>query len=173
MSAKPAAAAQKPAAAAKKPAAAAAAPKAEAKKPAAKKAKMDDKKTEKKVAVVPKKVHKVAIVRYVIDCRKPVQDGYFDVPAYEKFLRDKIKVDGKAGQLKDKVRLLRQNAKILISAEAPFSKRYLKYLTKKYLKKENLRDYLRVVALSKNAYELRYFKVDQAGEADEDPADKE
>lgn len=37
--------------------------------------------------------------------------------------------------------------------------RYLKYLTKKYLKKNNLRDWLRVVASSKDAYELRYFQV--------------
>ena len=37
--------------------------------------------------------------------------------------------------------------------------RYLKYLTKKYLKKNNLRDWLRVVANSKTSYELRYFNV--------------
>ena len=37
----------------------------------------------------------------------------------------------------------------------PFSKRYLKYLTKKYLKKQNLRDFLHVIAPSKTSYELR------------------
>jgi hypothetical protein len=37
--------------------------------------------------------------------------------------------------------------------------RYLKYLTKKYLKKNNLRDWLRVVASGKDTYELRYFQV--------------
>src|SRR5688572_18545660 len=37
--------------------------------------------------------------------------------------------------------------------------RYLKYLTKKYLKKNNLRDWLRVVASGKDSYELRYFQV--------------
>jgi large subunit ribosomal protein L22e len=37
--------------------------------------------------------------------------------------------------------------------------RYLKYLTKKYLKKNNLRDWLRVVANGKDTYELRYFQV--------------
>ena len=42
--------------------------------------------------------------------------------------------------------------------------RYLKYLTKKFLKKNNLRDYIRVVANSKTAYELRYFQIS----ADED-----
>lgn len=44
------------------------------------------------------------------------------------------------------------------------------YLSKKYLKKQVLRDYLHVVATGKNAYELRYFKInsnDNAADADE------
>ena len=44
--------------------------------------------------------------------------------------------------------------------------RYLKYLTKKFLKKNNLRDYIRVVATNKSNYELRYFQIN-AGDEDE------
>lgn len=46
--------------------------------------------------------------------------------------------------------------------------RYLKYLTKKYLKKNNLRDWLRVVANTKESYELRYFQINQDEEEEED-----
>ena len=46
--------------------------------------------------------------------------------------------------------------------------RYLKYLTKKYLKKNNLRDWLRVVASSKEAFELRYFQINQDDEEEEE-----
>lgn len=47
--------------------------------------------------------------------------------------------------------------------------RYLKYLTKKYLKKNNLRDWLRVVASGKDSYELRYFQINnQDDDEDED-----
>ena len=49
--------------------------------------------------------------------------------------------------------------------------RYLKYLTKKYLKKNNLRDWLRVVASSQIAYELRYFQINN-DEEDEDGEDE-
>lgn len=49
------------------------------------------------------------------------------------------------------------------------SPRYLKYLTKKYLKKNNLRDWLRVVASDKETYELRYFQISQ----DEDGSESE
>ena len=45
--------------------------------------------------------------------------------------------------------------------------RYLKYLTKKYLKKNNLRDYIRVVANGKSVYELRYFMVNAEDEDEE------
>ena len=55
---------------------------------------------------------------------------------------------------------------IVVQASIPLSKRYLKYLTKKYLKKQDLKEYLRVVAQGKNAYELRYFNI-QSEEANE------
>ena len=54
------------------------------------------------------------------------------------------------------------------TSAGPFSKRYLKYLTKKYLKKNNLRDWLRVVAASKDSYELWYFQINNDEEEEED-----
>jgi len=39
------------------------------------------------------------------------------------------------------------------------------------MKKHNLRDYLRVVAISKDSYELRYFQINN--EEDDDDDDKE
>jgi large subunit ribosomal protein L22e len=43
---------------------------------------------------------------------------------------------------------------------------YLKYLTKKFLKKNNLRDYLRVVAANPTTYALKFFSIneEEAGE---------
>ena len=43
-------------------------------------------------------------------------------------------------------------------------------LQKKYLKKNSLRDWLRVVASSKDTYELRYFQINQE---DEDESENE
>lgn len=54
------------------------------------------------------------------------------------------------------------------AALGPLVHRYLKYLTKKYLKKNNLRDWLRVVANSKESYELRYFQINQDEEEEEE-----
>ncbi|KAL0156557.1 hypothetical protein M9458_047803, partial [Cirrhinus mrigala] len=79
-------------------------------------------------------------------------------------------VNGKTGNLGNVVQIVRQKNKISVTSEKQFSKRYLKYLTKKYLKKNNLRDWLRVVASDKESYELRYFQIsqdDEESDADE------
>lgn len=114
-----------------------------------------------------KKGGKRAIAKFTIDCWQPVEDKVFDVAAFNKFLHDRIKVNGKAGNLGNKVEVTTDKAKVIVAAELPFSKRYLKYLSKKFLKKSQLRDFLHVVATSKNTYELKYFKV-SGGDADEE-----
>ena len=77
------------------------------------------------------------------------------------FLAERIKVAGKAGALGDIVSVSSDKTKVTVTSDAPMSKRYLKYLTKKYLKKHNVRDWLRVIASNKdkNVYELRYFNI--------------
>lgn len=57
---------------------------------------------------------------------------------------------------------------LIIDLDVLICFRYLKYLTKKYLKKNNLRDWLRVVANTKESYELRYFQINQDEEEEEE-----
>eukprot|EP00298_Acanthocystis_sp_HF-20_P002370 c12790_g1_i2.p1 GENE.c12790_g1_i2~~c12790_g1_i2.p1 ORF type:complete len:139 (+),score=44.63 c12790_g1_i2:50-418(+) len=110
---------------------------------------------------------KKEVLKFVVNCSKPVEDGILDAAAFEKFLHDKIKVAGKAGQLGHAVKVTRDKSVITIHAEAPFSKRYLKYLAKKFLKKHQLRDWLHVIADTKTSYELRYFEIQGDEEEDE------
>lgn len=81
----------------------------------------------------------------------------------EQFLKEKVKVNGKTGNLGNTVHIERLKNKITVTSEKQFSKRYLKYLTKKYLKKNNLRDWLRVVASDKETYELFQFDPQDNG----------
>nr|AFK11590.1 ribosomal protein L22 like 1-like protein [Callorhinchus milii] len=85
----------------------------------------------------------------------------------EQFLRERVKVGAKTGNLSNVVQIERLKTRITVTSTRPFSKRYLKYLTKKYLKKNNLRDWLRVVASDKESYELRYFQISQEDEDEE------
>lgn len=87
----------------------------------------------------------------------------FDGAAFEKFLHDRIKVEGKPGQLGDNIKITRNgrspatyacgipwlthsiigDSNVTVTSSIPLSKRYLKYLTKKFLKKNTLRDWIR------------------------------
>jgi len=41
--------------------------------------------------------------KYTINCSQPVSDKIFDLSAFEKFLHDKIKVEGRTGNLGDQI----------------------------------------------------------------------
>lgn len=102
-----------------------------------------------------------------IDCSKPVEDKVFNTANFAEFLRQRIKVDGKLGKLGEVLKVVSDEKKVNVKAEVPFSKRYLKYLTKKYLKKHSLREFLYVVASNKDNYQIKYFNIQQEG-ADEE-----
>ena len=67
--------------------------------------------------------------KFIINASQPASDKIFDVSAFEKFLQDKIKVDGRVGNLGDVVQISQQgDGKIEVIAHKEFSGRYLKYL---------------------------------------------
>jgi large subunit ribosomal protein L22e len=85
-------------------------------------------------------------------------------------LHDRIKVEGRTNNLGSIVAISRSGSILTVTtAPGTFAKRYLKYLTKKFLKKNQIRDWLRVIATSKSAYELRYPNIpDNDDEAEGD-----
>ena len=101
--------------------------------------------------------------RFVINCRDPVQDNIFVLSDFQQFLTHRIKVEGKTGNLANAVTVSEDRAvnrdQVVVQTSINFSKRYLKYLTKKYLKQQDLREYLRVIATNKNTYEVKFINV--------------
>jgi hypothetical protein len=68
-------------------------------------------------------------LQYIIDASQPASDKIFDVAAFEKFLQDRIKVEGRTNNLGDNVVVKQQGeGKIEIIAHNELSGRYLKYL---------------------------------------------
>jgi large subunit ribosomal protein L22e len=105
-----------------------------------------------------------------IDCSIPANDGIFDaemLAAFEQYFNDNVKLHGRKGKLMDKVKIGMDANVLTLSTTMKFQKRYFKYLTKKFLKKKNLRDWLRILATGKQQYQLRYFNIDQQEEATE------
>ena len=103
---------------------------------------------------------KKTTLKYTINCTLPIEDNVIVLNDFTDFLTQKIKVEGKTGNLSNAVTIGKDRNNVVVTASIDFSKRYLKYLTKKYLKKQQMREYLRVVATNKNTYELRYLQVD-------------
>uniref|UniRef100_A0A672K5R2 Large ribosomal subunit protein eL22 n=1 Tax=Sinocyclocheilus grahami TaxID=75366 RepID=A0A672K5R2_SINGR len=103
------------------------------------------------------KKKKKQVLKFTLDCTHPVEDGIMDASNFEQFLQERIKVNGKAGNLGGGVVTIERNkSKITVSSEVLF------------LTKNNLRDWLRVVANTKESYELRYFQINQDEEEEED-----
>ncbi|KAK7792952.1 hypothetical protein R5R35_008089 [Gryllus longicercus] len=114
---------------------------------------------------------KKVTLKFTVDCTHPVEDNLMDVANFEKYLQERIKVSGKTNNFGNTITLERNKTKLSVSSDVPFSKRYLKYLTKKYLKKNSLRDWLRVVASGKDTYELRYFQINSQEDEEEEDND--
>jgi len=107
-------------------------------------------------------------LKFKIDCKEPADDSVLILDDFVDFLRKRIKVNGKKGNLGDAVAVAVEGKdRIVVTAEPPFSKRYLKYLTKKYLKKNNIRDYLHVIASDKTTYSIKYFNIQNEEEDNE------
>ncbi len=83
-----------------------------------------------------------------------------------------IKVEGHTGNLGEEITVSQEDdTKVVIVASAKFSGKYLKYLTKRYLKKNQIRDWIRFVSVKKNEYSLQFYSV--AVDEDEDNDDDE
>jgi large subunit ribosomal protein L22e len=87
-----------------------------------------------------KKKHKA--IKYYIDCSHPVEDGIFDLNAFvciffflalvlisetliqERFLLEKMKINGKTSNLTGNVGVEKAKSKISVTSDVPLSKRY-------------------------------------------------
>ena len=110
---------------------------------------------------------KIKTVKYTIDCQITIEDNIINLDSFVKYLTENMKNEGKKNNLGDRITIAKEGYNAAITVKGKFPKRYLKYLSKKYLKKEGIRDYIRVLASGKQSYQLRYFKVN-ANDEEED-----
>uniref|UniRef100_A0A8C3WAR3 Large ribosomal subunit protein eL22 n=1 Tax=Catagonus wagneri TaxID=51154 RepID=A0A8C3WAR3_9CETA len=71
---------------------------------------------------------KKQVLKFTLECTHLVEDGIIYAANFEQFLQERVKVNGKAGNLRGGiVTIERSKSKITVPSEVPFSKRYLKY----------------------------------------------
>lgn len=110
-----------------------------------------------------------ATKKFVVDCTTPTENGVFDPESYVKYLVEHIKVDGHVGQLGELITVSTEGSKVVVVSSTKFSGKYLKYLTKRYLKKNQIRDWIRFISVKKNEYKLQFYSTS----VDEEEEDEE
>ena len=91
-------------------------------------------------------------------------------------MEESIKVGslgGVKGKLGESVSLTLEGGVILVTVQNDASsKRQLKYLLRRYIRKQNLSDYLRVIAPAHDTYQIKYL-ASAVGEQEEEGEDVE
>jgi len=103
--------------------------------------------------------------KFYVNFDAAVSNNLLALEAAIKYLNNNIKVNGLKGKLADSVKVGatdkgdKQKNTICIQADTKmkFSKRYIKYLVKKFLKRENISLYLRVIAQGQQNYVVKLF----------------
>lgn len=112
-----------------------------------------------------------SVKKFVVDVAAPVENDVFDQESYVKYLVEHVKVDGIVGNLGNDISITAESDNkvvVVVSGNGSFSGKYLKYLTKKYLKKNQIRDWIRFVSVKQNQYKLQFYAVAEDDEEEED-----
>ena len=104
--------------------------------------------------------------KYYVDLNQAVSNSLLSLEAAIKFLNQSIKVNGLKGKLGDSVKVSQTDKKdkqkntlvVAVDNTMKFSKRYVKYLIKKFLKRESISSYLRVIASGPSGYLVKLFQ---------------
>merc|ERR1712007_177416 len=96
------------------------------------------------------------------------EDQVIDQNSFADFLQTKLKLNrqplctGYPGMASVNI----EGKKIVVSTTVKFGKRYMKYLTNKYLKAQDIKNYLRVIATDKLGYRVKFLNLQDGGDQD-------
>ena len=108
--------------------------------------------------------------KYSVDFSNPLENKLLTLESVLKFLQNNMKLNGLKGKLGKTILIntdeKREKSKtsivILVDSSIKFSKRYIRYLVKKFLKKEGVAKYLTLTATSTSAYMVKVIKKNEA-----------
>lgn len=126
--------------------------------------------SEQQKPVVKKEKKEKTYKTYNVDFSQPVEATLLSLEAAKKYLENNIKVKGLKNKLGDfiKVNVGEKQTKnknsiaVQVDSTMKFSKRYIRYLTKKFLKREGINRYLVVSSTSRTNYAVKMIKKNEA-----------
>ena len=127
---------------------------------------MSSKNVGNKAPEVKQKIYK----KYTIDFSAPVDNNLLTLESALKYLQSNMKLNGLKGKLGDSIKIsstektdkAKNTLVISVDNSLEFSKKYLKYLVKKFLKREGIGKFLTVSSTSLNAYTVKIIKKNEA-----------
>lgn len=107
--------------------------------------------------------------KFTVDFSSPVENSLLTLESGVKYLKENIKVNGLKGKLGDSIKINPNSSKeqknsiiVQVDSNMKFSKRYIRYLVKKYLKKEGISRFLTVHSSAPNAYTVKVLEKNEA-----------
>ena len=108
--------------------------------------------------------------KYTVDFNSPVSSKLLSLESAVKYLISNIKVGGLKGKLGDSVKVTQSSTAdkskncIFVSVDTTlkFSKRYIRYLVKRFLKREGIVRFLTVSSTAPNVYTVKVIKKNEA-----------
>ena len=108
--------------------------------------------------------------KYTVDFNSPVENNLLTLESASKYMQANMKINGLKGHLGDKIKIHITDKKdknkntlvISVDTSIQFSKRYIRYLVKKFLKRESIARFLTVSSSSPNAYTVKVIKKNEA-----------
>lgn len=124
----------------------------------------------KKAAVTTKEKKERTYKKYTVDFDSPIQNKLLSLEAAIKYLQSNIKVGGLKGKLGESIKVTQPERKdkqkntIVVSVDTnlKFSKRYIRYLIKKFLKREGIVRYLVVASTGPSSYAVKVLRKNEA-----------
>ena len=119
----------------------------------------------------PKKDPKqVSYRKFTVDFTSPLENKLLTLESVQKYLQINMKLNGLKGKLgktilintDEKTGKSKNTISISVDSSIKFSKRYIRYLIKKFLKKEGIAKYLTLSATSPSAYMVKVIKKNEA-----------
>ena len=107
--------------------------------------------------------------KFTVDFTSPLENKLLTLESVLHYLQTNMKLNGLKGKLGKTIMIsmddLKKNKNVIVisvDSSIKFSKRYIRYLVKKYLKKEGIAKYLTLSATSPGAYAVKVIKNNEA-----------
>ena len=105
-----------------------------------------------------------------MDFNSPVDNNLLTLESALKYMQSNMKINGLKGKLGNTIKISITGKKdknkntliVSVDSQLQFSKRYIRYLVKKFLKREGIARFLTVSSTSPNAYTVKVIKKNEA-----------